>query len=59
MISQFDWGKRMSETWHTEAEIVAVLKHVEAKRKAGDGAREDGGSRHTIYAWRVIYGEWR
>jgi hypothetical protein len=49
----------MSETWHTEAEIVAVLKHVEAKRKAGDGAREDGGSRHTIYAWRVIYGEWR
>ena len=32
----------MSRTRHTEAEIIAVLKQVEAGRKAADVAREAG-----------------
>jgi len=46
----------MSRTRHTEAEIIAVLKHVEAGRKAEDVAREVGVSKHTIYAWKAKYG---
>ena len=38
----------MSRTRHTEAEIIAVLKQVEAGRKAEDVAREavDTGVQH-------------
>ena len=43
-------------TRHTEAEIIAVLKQVEAGRKAEDVAREAGVSKHTIYAWKAKYG---
>jgi putative transposase len=46
----------MSRTRHTEAEIIAVLKQVEAGRKAEDVARESGVSKHTIYAWKAKYG---
>ena len=46
----------MSRTRHTEAEIIAVLKQVEAGRKAEDVARETGVSKHTIYAWKAKYG---
>ena len=46
----------MSRTRHTEAEIIAVLKQVEAGRKAEDVAREIGVSKHTIYAWKAKYG---
>ena len=46
----------MSRTRHTEAEIIAVLKQVEAGRKAEDVAREAGVSKHTIYAWKAKYG---
>src|ERR1700679_3224353 len=42
----------MSRTRHTEAEIIAVLKQVEAGRKAEDVAREAGGSKNTIYPWK-------
>lgn len=37
----------MSRTRHTEAEIIAALKQVEARRKAEDVAREAGVSKHT------------
>jgi putative transposase len=46
----------MSRTRHTEAEIIAVLKQVEAGRRAEDVAREAGVSKHTIYAWKAKYG---
>ena len=46
----------MSRARHTEAEIIAVLKQVEAGRKAEDLAREAGVSKHTIYAWKAKYG---
>jgi putative transposase len=56
MILQLERGKSMSRTRHTEAEIIAVLKQVEAGRKAEDVAREAGVSKHTIYAWKAKYG---
>ena len=46
----------MSRSRHTEAEIIAALKQVEAGRKAEDVAREVGVSKHTIYAWKAKYG---
>jgi putative transposase len=46
----------MSVSKHTEAQIIAVLKQVEAGRKAEDVARECGVSKHTIYAWKAKYG---
>jgi putative transposase len=46
----------MSRTRHTEAEIIAALKQVEAGRKAEDMVREAGVSKHTIYAWKAKYG---
>jgi putative transposase len=49
----------MSRTRRTEAEIIAVLKQVEAGRKAEDVAREAGVSKYTIYAWKAKYGGWK
>ena len=46
----------MSKSRHTEAQIIAALKQVEAGRKAEDVAREQGVSKHTIYAWKAKYG---
>lgn len=46
----------MSRTKHTEAEMIAALKQMEAGRKAEDVAREVGVSKHTIYAWKAKYG---
>lgn len=46
----------MSKGRHTEAEIIAALKQVEAGRKAEDVAREAGVSKNTIYAWKAKYG---
>ena len=46
----------MSKTRHTEAQIIGVLKQLEAGRKAEDVAREAGVSRETIYAWKAKYG---
>jgi putative transposase len=46
----------MSRARDTEAEIIAVLKQVDAERKAEDVAREAGVSKHTIYAWKAKYG---
>jgi putative transposase len=46
----------MSRSQHTEAQIIGVLKQLEAGRKAEDAAREVGVSKHTIYAWKAKYG---
>lgn len=46
----------MSRGRHTEAQIIAALKRVEAGQRAEDVAREVGVSTHTIYAWRAKYG---
>jgi putative transposase len=49
-------GKAMSKSRHTEAQIIAALKQVEAGRTTEDVARERGVSKHTIYAWKAKYG---
>jgi len=46
----------MSKKRHTEAQIIAALKQVEAGRRVEDVAREAGVSQHTIYAWKAKYG---
>jgi len=46
----------MSRSKHTEAQIIAALKQVEAGRPAEDVARECGVSKHTIYAWKARFG---
>ena len=38
----------MSKSKHTEAQIIAALKQMEAGRKAEDVAREVGVSKHTL-----------
>lgn len=46
----------MSKGKHTEAQIIAALKQVEAGRRAEDVGRECGVSKHTIYTWKAKYG---
>ena len=46
----------MSRSHHTEAQMIAAVKQMEAGRKAEDVAREVGVSTHTIYAWKSKYG---
>jgi putative transposase len=46
----------MSISKHSEAQIIAALKQVEAGRATEDVARELGVSKHTIYAWKSKYG---
>ena len=46
----------MSKSKHSEAQIVAALKQVEAGRTAEDVARECGVSKHTIYGWKARFG---
>jgi len=46
----------MSKSRHAEAQIIAALKQVEAGRTADEVARENGVSKHTIYAWKAKYG---
>ena len=46
----------MSKSKHSEAQIIAALKQVEAGRSVEDLAREYGVSKHTIYAWKSKYG---
>jgi putative transposase len=46
----------MSKGRHTEAQIIAAIKQVEAGRGVEDVAREVGVSQHTIYAWKAKYG---
>jgi putative transposase len=46
----------MPKSRHTEAQIIAALKQVDAGRKAAEVGREVGVSAHTIYAWKAKYG---
>jgi putative transposase len=46
----------MSKGKHSEAQIIAALKQVEAGRKVEGLARECGVSKHTLYAWKSKYG---
>ena len=46
----------MSKSKHSEAQIIGVLKQVEAGRSVEDVARDQGVSKHTIYAWKSKYG---
>ena len=46
----------MSKGKHSEAQMIAALKQVEAGRTTEDMARELGVSKHTIYAWKSKYG---
>jgi putative transposase len=46
----------MGKGKHSEAQIIAALKQVEAGRKTEEVAREQGMSKHTIYGWKAKYG---
>ncbi|HZQ92380.1 MAG TPA: transposase, partial [Terriglobales bacterium] len=46
----------MSRSKHTEAEMIAALKQMDAGRRAEDVAREVGVSKHTLYSWKAKYG---
>ena len=46
----------MSRSKHSEAQMIAALKQMEAGRSAEDVAREVGVSKHTLYAWKAKYG---
>jgi putative transposase len=46
----------MGKSKHTEAQIIAALKQVEAGRSAAEVSREYGVSQYTIYAWKAKYG---
>ena len=46
----------MARSKHTEVQMVAALKQMDAGRRAEDVAREVGVSKHTLYAWKAKYG---
>ena len=46
----------MTQRKHSEAEIIAAVKQMEAGRAAMDVGREMGVSKYTIYAWKAKYG---
>ena len=46
----------MSRSKHSEAQMIAAVKQMEAGRRAEDVAREVGVSAHTMYAWKAKYG---
>ena len=48
----------MGRSRHTEAQIIAALKQVEAGRTVDDVARECGVSQATIYTWKSKFGGW-
>src|SRR5437660_1359730 len=56
MISSKERGISMSRSRHSEAEMIAALKQVDAGRAVEDVAREVGVSKHTIYGWKAKYG---
>ena len=46
----------MSRSKHTEAQMIAAVKQMEAGRTVDDVARECGVSQATIYTWKSKYG---
>jgi putative transposase len=45
----------MSKSKHTEAQIIAALKQMEAGRKVEDVARKCGVPKHIVYARKAKY----
>src|SRR5438876_12089359 len=56
MVFAKERGTGMSRSRHTEAQMIAALKQVEAGRAVEDVAREVGVAKHTIYGWKAKYG---
>jgi putative transposase len=48
----------MSRSKHSEVQIIAALKQVEAGRTMEDVVREVGVSAATIYAWKAKFRVW-
>jgi len=48
----------MSRSGHTEAQMIAALKQVEAGQAEEDVVRAVGLSKHPIYGWKAKYGRW-
>lgn len=46
----------MSRSRHTEAQMIAALKQMEAGRAAAEVAREAGVATPTLYQWKAKYG---
>lgn len=46
----------MSRSRHTEAQMIAALKQMEAGRAVAEVAREVGVSVPTLYQWKAKYG---
>jgi len=46
----------MSRSKHSEAQMIAALKQMEAGRSAADVAREVGMVTPTLYQWKAKYG---
>ena len=46
----------MGKSRHTEGQIIAALKQVEAGRTVDDVARDCGVSQATIYTWKAKFG---
>ncbi len=46
----------MKKSRHSEEQIIAAVKQMEAGRKTAEVAREVGVSEATLYAWKSRYG---
>ncbi len=45
----------MSKRRHTESQILAAVRELDAGRLAAEVAKEQGVSKHTVYAWKAKY----
>jgi putative transposase len=55
-FASLEGKQKMSRRKHTEGQMIAAVKQMEAGRKVEGVAREVGVSAHTIYAWKSKYG---
>lgn len=46
----------MTQSKHTEAQMIGAVQQLEAGRTAAEVGRELGVSKHAIYAWKAKYG---
>jgi putative transposase len=46
----------MSRSKHSEAQVIAALKQLEARQTVEDVARECAVSKHKIYGWKANFG---
>src|SRR5205809_6697292 len=56
MISSKERGISMSRSRHSEAEMIAALKQVDAGRAVEDVAREVGVTKHRSGGWKAKWG---